>query len=97
MGAHAGWRQPSRVRARALEQAGCGRRRGGGRAPVDFDIFSAFRSRWPLVRMPRGHSSGAPAQMAVWLYSAKDRWLLIRSLPDTWPPPARVSAGVRAG
>lgn len=33
--------------------------------------------------MPRGHSPGSPAQMAVWLYSANVRWLLIRSLPDT--------------
>ena len=51
---------------------------------MDLDIFSAFSSRWPLVRMPRGHSPGSPAQMAVWLYRANVRWLLIRSLPDTY-------------
>jgi len=59
-------------------------------APVDLDIFSAFSSRWPLVRIARGHSSGASGQTAVWLYSANDRWLLIRSLPDTWSPPGQI-------
>ena len=58
---------------------------------MDLDIFSALSSRWPLVRIARGHSSGASGQMAVWLYSANDRWLLIRSLPDTWPPPGKTT------
>ena len=53
------------------------------RAPVDLDIFSALSSRWPLVRTARGQRSGRPAHTAVWLYSAKVRWLLMRSLPET--------------
>jgi hypothetical protein len=35
--------------------------------PVDFDIFSALSSRWPLQRMERGHLERSAAQMAVWL------------------------------
>ena len=27
--------------------------------PVDFDIFSEFRSKWPLARMPLGHLLGS--------------------------------------
>ena len=49
---------------------------------MDLDIFSALSRRWPLVRMERGHLLGSLCQIAVWLYSAKLRWLLIRSLPD---------------
>ena len=45
-----------------------------GRAvPVDLDIFSPLRSRWPLHRMLLGHFSGAFSQIAVWLYRAKLR------------------------
>ena len=50
--------------------------------PVDLDIFSPLRTRWPLQRMLWGHLDGSFSQMAVWLYSAKLRWLLIRSLPE---------------
>ena len=42
-------------------------------SPVDLDIFSALRRRWPLVRMERGHLLGSLCQIAVWLYSAKLR------------------------
>lgn len=30
-----------------------------------------------------GHLEGSFAQMAVWLYRLKLRWLLMRSFPDT--------------
>ena len=53
---------------------------------MDLDIFSAFSSRCPLVRMERGHLLESFCQMAVWLYKAKLRWLLIRSLPDVCKP-----------
>lgn len=36
-------------------------------SPVDLLIFSAFSSRWPLQRMARGHMSGRPDHIAVWL------------------------------
>lgn len=49
---------------------------------MDLDIFSAFSSRCPLVRTDRGHLLGSLRHMAVWLYRAKLRWLLMRSLPD---------------
>lgn len=56
-----------------------------GRTPVDLDIFSALRRRWPLHRIARGHLLSSP-QIAVWLYKQKVRWLLIRSFPDTCNP-----------
>ena len=35
--------------------------------PVLLDIFSLFRSKWPLVRNDRGHLVSSCSQIAAWL------------------------------
>jgi len=48
--------------------------------PADLDIFPAFKSKWPIMRMHRGHLLGFPLPMAVRLYR-----LDFHALSKRWP------------